>query len=304
MTAAIETQGLHRWFGDKLAVADLSLNVRRGEVFGLLGPNGAGKSTSIKMLMGLVAPNGGVGSVLDEPLGDVEARARIGFLPEHFRFHDCLNGREFLGMHARLYGMQRQQIKARIETLLARVDLLDAAHRPLREYSKGMLQRIGLAQALLNEPELVFLDEPTSGMDPLGRFMVRDIIDELRQRGTTVVLNSHLLSEVEASCDRVVFIKQGRVVHESSMHADAELEVEMTVDGCDPGLLAALAQFTSAQIERQANKIRLRVPDEEVVAQMARCAIERGHKLYGLSSRRKSLEQLFLEVMGDDQRAG
>ena len=155
--------------------------------------------------------------MLGAPIGNRETRARVGFLPEHFRFHDSLTARELLRFHGRLYGLRGPTSRPRIDRLLARVDLLDAADRPLRGYSKGMLQRAGLAQALLNDPALVFLDEPTSGLDPLGRLLVRDIMRELRDRGTSVFLNSHLLGEVEATCDRVAFVKQGRVVHD--MHA-------------------------------------------------------------------------------------
>ena len=215
--SAIATHGLRKQFGTKVAVADLSLEVSRGEAFGFLGPNGAGKTTSLKMLLGLVAPDGGSATVLGAPLGDRAVRARIGFLPEHFRFHDCLTGREFLRFHGRLYGLRGVPLDARIDDLLHRMDLADAADRAIGGYSKGMLQRIGLAQALLNEPELVFLDEPTSGLDPLGRRLVRDLIRELRARGTTVFLNSHLLGEVEATCDRVAFVKDGRVVGTMTM---------------------------------------------------------------------------------------
>src|SRR5262245_23450238 len=172
----VETHGLRKRFGDKLAVVDLSLSVGAGEVFGFLGPNGAGKTTSVKMLLGLIAPTAGEGRVLGAPLGDRRARARLGFLPEHFRFQDWLTGRELLRFHGRLYGLSGPALDARADELLGRVDLLDAAHRPIRTYSKGMMQRVGLAQALLNEPALVLLDEPTSGLDPLGRLLVRDII--------------------------------------------------------------------------------------------------------------------------------
>ena len=208
--AVVETHGLRKQFGEKVAVDDLSLTVGSGEVFGFLGPNGAGKTTSLKILLGLVEPTAGTGRVLGQPLGSRSARAKLGFLPEHFRFQEWLTGRELLHFHGRLYGLSGAALEARADELLARVDLLDAAHRPIRTYSKGMMQRVGLAQALLNEPRLVFLDEPTSGLDPLGRLMVRDIIRELRGRGTSVFLNSHLLGEVEATCDRVVFVKAAR----------------------------------------------------------------------------------------------
>ncbi|HZM28771.1 MAG TPA: ABC transporter ATP-binding protein, partial [Gemmatimonadales bacterium] len=192
----IETHRLRKRFGSKLAVADLSLTVARGEVFGFLGPNGAGKTTSLKMLLGLIEPSAGSASVLGAPLGNRLARSRVGFLPEHFRFHEWLTGRELLGFHGRLHGLSGGQLRNRIEDLLERMDLLEAGDRPVRAYSKGMMQRVGLAQALLNEPSLVFLDEPTSGLDPLGRLLVRDVIHELKAQGTAVFLNSHLLGEI------------------------------------------------------------------------------------------------------------
>ena len=174
----------------RLAVADLSLTITPGGIFGFLGPNGAGKTTSVKLLLSLVAPSGGSGTVLGEPIGHRLTRSRIGFLPEHFRFHDCLTGREFLRFHGRLYGLGGQQLDKRVDSLLERVDLVEAGDVQLRQYSKGMTQRAGIAQALLNDPDLVFLDEPTSGLDPLGRLLVRDLLRELRARGTTVFLNS------------------------------------------------------------------------------------------------------------------
>jgi ABC-2 type transport system ATP-binding protein len=302
--AVIETRALNRRFGDKTAVADLSLSVRRGEVFGFLGPNGAGKTTSLKMLLGLIAPTAGSGTVLGRPLGDRHARAKVGFLPEHFRFQDWLTGRELLRFHGRLYGMAPRAVDSRAEQLLARVDLADAAHRAISTYSKGMLQRIGLAQAMMNEPDLVFLDEPTSGLDPLGRLLVRDIIRELRAGGTTVFLNSHLLGEVEATCDRVAFLKEGRVVREMTLaDADAALDVELRIGGADAALIAGLARF-GHDVTSADGAIRMRVDDEETLPHLARWLVERGANLYRMSAARKTLEAWFLEVMGDDQRPG
>ena len=300
----IETHGLRKRFGSKLAVAELSLAVDAGEVFGFLGPNGAGKTTSLKMLLGLVRPTAGRATVLGRPIGDTLARAKVGFLPEHFRFHDWLTARELLGFHGRLYGLSGRRLADRVEALLARVDLLDAASRKLREFSKGMLQRVGLAQALLNEPALVFLDEPTSGLDPIGRLLVRDVIRELRDRGTAVFLNSHLLGEVEATCDRVVFVKQGRTIRERRLaDVDGGLEVEIRVGAVRPGLLEGLARH-GADPELRDGHVRLRVADEEALPGIARWLVERGERVYGLTARRPSLEALFLEVMGDDVRPG
>jgi ABC-2 type transport system ATP-binding protein len=301
----IDTRGLRKWFGPTLAVADLSLSVRAGEIFGFLGPNGAGKTTSIKMLLSLVHPDAGDGRVLGESLGNRAARGRIGFLPEHFRFHDCLTARELLRFHGRLYGLSGSDLEMRIDRLLARVDLIEAADRPVRGYSKGMLQRTGLAQALLNDPQLVFLDEPTSGLDPLGRLLVRDIISELRDRGTTVFLNSHLLGEVEATCDRVAFVKQGRTIHEMALGQSVDfLDLEIRVSPLDACLLQGLSAFGSAINQSSADSIRMRVESEAALPVLTRWLVERGANVYGLQPRRKSLEEWFVEVMGEDQRPG
>ncbi len=311
--SVVETRSLRKRFGDKLAVADLSLTVRRGEVFGFLGPNGAGKTTSLKMLLGLIPPTSGAATVLGAPLGDRATRARVGFLPEHFRFQDWLTGRELLRFHGRLVGLGGAALEARIDELLARVDLTDAAHRAVGTYSKGMTQRVGLAQALLNRPEVVFLDEPTSGLDPIGRLLVRDVIRELRANGTAVFLNSHLLGEVEATCDRVVFVKQGRSIHELSLAGeDSGLDVEVRLDAAGPELLSGLARFGAVEpmAPRDAAALhagvglRVRVASEASVPELARWLVGRGAALYGLHPAKKPLEAWFLEVMGEDQRPG
>jgi ABC-2 type transport system ATP-binding protein len=302
--AVIETHGLRKEFGANVAVADLSLEIRRGEVFGFLGPNGAGKTTSLKLLLGLIEPTSGGGTVLGAPLGVREARERIGFLPEHFRFHDCVTGRELLRIHGRMFGLKGQALEARIDRLLARVDLTDAADRQVRTYSKGMTQRAGLAQALINEPDIVFLDEPTSGLDPLGRVLVRGLIEEQRERGATVFLNSHLLGEVEATCDRVVFVKHGRVIHELAIGAQpARVELELRIDPCDAATLEGLSAF-GGRASVDDGIVRLALADEQNVPDVARWLVGRGVALYELRSRRKSLEEWFIEVMGEDQRPG
>jgi ABC-2 type transport system ATP-binding protein len=300
----IETRSLRRRFGPTVAVADLSLAVRRGEVFGFLGPNGAGKTTSLKLLLGLVEPGGGTGRVLGAPLGDRRARSRIGFLPEHFRFHNSLTARELLDIHGRLQGLRGPALARRIDELLARVDLQDARDRPLRQYSKGMTQRAGLAQAILHRPEIVFLDEPTSGLDPLGRLLVRDIIQELRGQGATVFLNSHLLGEVEATCDRVVFFRQGRTVHELSLaDGDGNFEVELRFTPLEESTVTALAAFGS-EITCVQERVRMRVADEQVMPELASWLVGRGLKVYELSCHRRSLEEWFVEIMGEDHRPG
>ena len=295
---ALEAQALRKDFGPKTAVRDLTLSVPRGEVFGFLGPNGAGKTTSIKMLLGLVHPTSGGGRLLGAPIGAPLARARVGYLPEHFAFHEWLRGRELLRFHGRLVGRGGASLEAEVEGLLRRVELGEAGDRCLREYSKGMKQRIGLAQALLGEPDLVFLDEPTSGLDPLGRLLVRDVIRDLKARGTTVFLNSHLLSEVEVTCDRVAFVKAGRVVREMTLGAaERDLEVELRLARVSSAVLEGLRRLARA-VREEHGRIRLRVDGEARLPEVSRWLAAQGVGLYHLAARRRSLEDVFLEVVG------
>src|SRR5512133_1754880 len=264
--SAIEARELRKEFGSQVAVRGLTLEVQRGEVFGFLGPNGAGKTTSIKMLLGLVKPTAGTASLLGRPIKDRCAREKTGFLPEHFRFHDWLSAGEFLTLHGNLYGIPHSVLEKRSAELLELVGLTDFRDKQLRTFSKGMLQRIGLAQALLNKPELVFLDEPTSGLDPVGRRLVRDIIRQLRQEGTTVFLNSHLLSEVEITCDRVAFIKHGEVLHINQVSAlmDGETSVTIRARGFRPETLVDLGRW-GRDVRAEGENIFLSLSDEEAL---------------------------------------
>ncbi len=194
-----------------VALTGLSLTVERGEIFGFLGPNGAGKTTTIKILMGLVRPTTGHAVVLGRPAGENESRRRIGFLPESPYFYDYLTAEEFLGFYGQLAGLNRAAMASRITSLLDLVGLTEARTRQLRKFSKGMLQRIGLAQALIHDPELVILDEPMTGLDPVGRKQVRDLILNLRDRGKTVFFSTHILPDVEMICDRVGMVMKGRL---------------------------------------------------------------------------------------------
>jgi ABC-2 type transport system ATP-binding protein len=301
---AIETRALRKEFGGHVAVDDLWLQVPRGEVFGFLGPNGAGKTTSIKMLLGLVAPTSGDARLLGAPLGDHQVRSRVGFLPEHFRFHDCLTARELLRLHGRLQGLRGRPLERQIDRLLTRVDLSDVDHLYLRQFSKGMLQRAGLAQALIANPELVFLDEPTSGLDPLGRVLVRELIEELRDGGTTVFLNSHLLGEVEATCDRVIFVKRGSVVREMSLKEPEQIvTAELRIDRLDSATLEGLQAF-GRDVQLDGGTVTLRMDSEAAMPDIARWLVGQGIGIHALGTRRKSLEQWFIEVMGEDQGPG
>jgi ABC-2 type transport system ATP-binding protein len=298
---AIKTLGLRKVFGQKVAVEGLTLEVRRGEIFGFLGPNGAGKSTSVKMLLGLVTPTAGDAWTLGSPVGDTDVRRRIGFLPEHFRFYDWLTSEELLNVHGRLYGMTHARLRERIPALLDLVGLSEHPRKRLREFSKGMLQRIGLAQALLNEPELIILDEPTSGLDPAGRRLVRDIIKAQRERGAAVLLNSHLLGEVEVTCDRVAFIKHGRVLESRRLDALAagETRVRLRAQNMNGDALAGLSRWASS-VNPNGDHVTLTVPNKDVLPEIARYVIGRGADLYELTPERKSLEDLFLEIVGTE----
>jgi ABC-2 type transport system ATP-binding protein len=303
-TYTIETSHLRKEYSRKVAVADLDLQVGQGEVFGFLGPNGAGKTTSIKMLLGLAKPTSGEARLLGQPIGDPHSRSRVGFLPEHFRFHDWLTGVEFLDLHAQLYDVSEADRQQRIPLLLKRVGLEEHATKKLRGYSKGMLQRIGLAQTLLNRPAVVFLDEPTSGLDPIGRILVRDIIRELRAEGTTVFLNSHLLSEVEITCDRVVFIKHGAVVKAVALkeieQGATQVQIRMGASIADRAELErGLAQFGS-EVRVDTDHIHLTVAHQQVLPELARWLIGQGIDLYELKPQRISLEEMFLQIVGSD----
>lgn len=299
--ATIETEQLRKVFGDHAAVKGLTLQVAQGEVFGFLGPNGAGKTTSIKMLLGLVAPTSGKAYLLGAPIGDRATLARVGFLPEHFRFQDWMTAGEFLGLHGELLGMNGQTLKARRDELLERVGLTPFRNKQLRTFSKGMLQRIGLAQALLNHPALVFLDEPTSGLDPLGRRLVRDVVHELRNEGTCVFLNSHLLSEIEVTCDRVAFIQHGEVVRVldlATLNGNQSV-VTIRASGLTSELVAEMTRWGS-DIQFNGEQLTLTVHSEASIPEINRYLVTRGASVFAISPSRVSLEDIFIETVGKD----
>jgi ABC-2 type transport system ATP-binding protein len=248
-----------------------------------------------------VRSSNGSGTLLGKPLGDPGTRARIGFLPEHFRFHDWLTAVEFLNLHADLYRMPVDQKKLRTGELLELVGLLPHSQKKLREFSKGMLQRIGLAQALLNQPELVILDEPTSGLDPVGRRLVRDIIRDLRQNGTTVFLNSHLLSEVEITCDRVAFIKQGEIIRTSSLQGlmEGELSVDVRVRNLSETAFEGLKLLSLSQ-RQDGEHLSLTLSSEVDLPAVNRYLVQQGADVYALRPQHVSLEELFIQIVGTD----
>jgi len=298
---AISTRALRKVFSGKVAVRNLTLEVPRGEVFGFLGPNGAGKSTSVKMMLGLVFPTSGEAQILGCPAGDVKTRRRIGFLPEHFRFYDWLTPAELLKLHGRLYGIAHAELRERVATLLDLVELTPHHDKRLRDFSKGMLQRIGLAQALLNEPDLIFLDEPTSGLDPGGRRLVRDIIRAQRDRGATVLLNSHLLGEVEITCDCVAFIKNGEVVETRKLNGAMEEQtgVSLRAGNLTADVVNGLSQW-ALSVRQESECLMLSVTSGAVLPEIVRYLVAKGADVYEVTPRKISLEERFLEIVGND----
>lgn len=298
---AIQTQHLRKEFGRTVAVQGLTLEVPRGEVFGFLGPNGAGKTTSIKMLLSLVAPTSGEARLLGRPISDRRIRRQVGFLPEHFRFHDWLTAEEFLALHGRLFGMDEDELQRRIPDLLDLVGLLPFRRAQLRTFSKGMLQRVGLAQAIIHGPDLVILDEPTSGLDPVGRRLVRDIIQDLRRRGTTVFLNSHFLSEIEITCDRVAFIKRGEVVQTSNLDElmEAETVVQIRGRGLSEGVVAGLRRW-GQDVACSDGEVRVRMTDPDAVADMTRFLVAQGVDVLALTPIHPTLEDVFVRIVGSE----
>lgn len=302
----IETRDLRKTYGDLVAVKGLNLAVDAGEVFGFLGPNGAGKTTTVKMLLGLVHPTSGEALVLGHRPGETRAMARIGFLPEHFRFPPWLTAYNFLDMHGQLYGLSSAERHARIPILLERVGLGGRSRSRLGEFSKGMQQRVGLAQALLNRPSLVFLDEPTSGLDPVGRYEVREIIRELRSQGVTVFLNSHYLSEVEVTCDRVAIVKGGRLVRIGTLDelTAGTSTIEIRASDLTDALLAGLSRWGQVRVtddgSNGSQRLLLDVPNEKVLPLVASYLVQGGAQLFALAPQRPSLEELFLRVMSEE----
>jgi ABC-2 type transport system ATP-binding protein len=295
---AIDVRGLRKTYGRKVALYDIDLRVDRGEVFGFLGPNGAGKTTTVKILLGLVRPTSGSATLFGRPAGDPEARRSIGYLPENFRFHDWMTGAGLLDFHGRLAGLSVAERRERIPRVLEQVGLTGRGSDRIRGYSKGMTQRVGLAQAILHEPDLVLLDEPTSALDPVGRREVRDLIRSLRARGMTVFLNSHLLSEVEMVCDRVAIVDRGRVVRSGRLEdlIGGVPELRVTVDRIDEPLLDLL-QGCGQVLSVNGQTVTLGVADLEVGPRVAEALVRGGYLLYGLVPSHETLEDVFMGLV-------
>ena len=310
--AAIEIQGLTKdyragfWKKRSIRALDsLSLEVEAGEVFGLLGPNGAGKTTTLKLLMRMIFPTSGTARLLGAPIEDTDVHRGVGYLPEAPYFYDYLTAREFLEYCGQLFGQSRAERRGRVGALLEQVGIAASADNALRHFSRGMLQRVGIAQALINDPELVFLDEPMLGLDPVGRHEVRRIIEGLREAGKTVCFSTHILSDVESLCDRVAILNQGRLHGLGQLDEILKLETpmqEVLLGGSTAGLRPAVEALGAAVTVRgTGSRLTVLVPPERLHDVLG-LAQKGGAQVVSVSPQRISLEDYFFETFGTSKQ--
>ncbi|MGE5543825.1 MAG: ABC transporter ATP-binding protein [Bacillota bacterium] len=296
----IETFNLTKLYARKPGCRDICLSVPKGQVFGFLGSKGAGKSTVVKTLLGLLKPTDGHALILGCPPGDKRVRRKIGFLPEHLRFQDWLSGQELLEFHGAMYGMERRYLKQRIPAVLEIVSLRGREKERIKSYSKDMQQRLGIASALLPDPELIFLDEPSSDLDPIGRKEVRDIIRNLRSQSKTVFLNSHLLSEVEMTCDQVAFIKQGMILDQgkiSNFTAGKRL-ISIRYEGS--ARILELIREMSQEVCVENDRVWVTVASGDRIPDLAAIVVQNGGKLFEMTTSSYSLEDVLNNIIGED----
>jgi ABC-2 type transport system ATP-binding protein len=285
------------------AVEDLTLSATEGEIFGFVGPNGAGKTTTIKMLMGLIFPTRGRAFIFDAPIPSDTAKKRIGYLPENPAYYEFLSGLEAMRFFAQLAEVPSSEVDRRSKGLLERVGLADAADRQIRKYSKGMLQRLGIAQALVADPAFVILDEPMSGLDPLGRKEVRDLILELKQQGKTVFFSTHILTDVETLCDRMAVIMHGRLRDVGKLGDLISAKVRSTevtadLDGGDASALSG-----GRLLARDGTRVTVVFDDENEADAAVRVVVTSGARLIALTRHRETLEDFFLRRLGEGPAA-
>ncbi len=299
MTAApaIQTRDLTKRYGAVSALTGLTMEVPRGEIFGFLGPNGAGKTTAVKLLLGLTRPTAGEAWVLGRPVGDREVRRRIGYLPEMFRYQDWLSAREVLALHCELAGLPRNRWADEIDEALTTVGLAARANDRVGTFSKGMQQRLGLAVALLGRPDLIFLDEPTSALDPIGRHDVREIIRQVRARGTTIFLNSHLLSEVELVCDRVAVVDRGRVIALGTIPeiVGETRSVRLRLENPDSAIEAVLQRHGA--VERSNGWYIVREIWPGAIPELVTDVVRAGGRILAVEPGQPTLEDRFLQLL-------
>ncbi|HSF19192.1 MAG TPA: ABC transporter ATP-binding protein [Vicinamibacteria bacterium] len=282
------------------ALDHLDLTVEEGEIFGLIGPNGAGKTTTLKLLMGLVFPTEGEATILGRAIDDPSMKAEIGYLPEHPYFYDYLTGRELLDYFGRLFGIPSEQRKRRIEELLDRVGIAEAADVALRKYSKGMTQRLGIAQALINRPKLVFLDEPMSGLDPMGRREMTGIIRELRESGATVFFCSHVLPDVEQLCDRIAILNRGKLVEVGPLTEILDVSVnavDVVVENLSGGLESELTS-SARSVRRTGDRCQVALSTRAELDALLPRILSDGARLVSVNPVRETLEDHFVREVG------
>ncbi|MEE9505424.1 MAG: ABC transporter ATP-binding protein [Thermodesulfobacteriota bacterium] len=303
MNTAIEVNHLTKDYVNVRALDKLSLEVRQGECFGLLGPNGAGKTTLMKILLNLISPSSGSVKIFNQPVKNENIREKIGYLPERVMIYGFLKGNEFLDYQGKLYGMDPARRKRRIEECLKVVGMREERSRKIEEYSKGMVQRIGLAQALLNEPELLLLDEPAAGLDPISNKEIRDVLLKLKEAGVTIFINSHLLSEIEMTCDRVAILHRGHLVkmgNKQELTSKEEL-IELQVEGINDMLIQKLSEVSS-QLQSEGDLITLTPKHAEAISTIPEIVINRGGKLLSLTTRTESLEDIFYRLIKEEEK--
>ncbi|MBA2335538.1 MAG: ABC transporter ATP-binding protein [Blastocatellia bacterium] len=284
------------------ALDDLSLTVKSGQIFGFLGGNGAGKTTTIKILMSLLFPTSGSARILGRDISDVKMRSSIGYCPENPYFYDYLTARELLNYFGELFSLNSAKRKSKTEELLTKVGLQEKDwDKQLRKFSKGMLQRVGLAQSLVNEPRIVFLDEPMSGLDPMGRREIRELIAGLREKGTTVFMSTHILSDVEALCDEVAILRNGKLaatgkLDELLARDGQSRSFEITIAGVSiQEIRGELGQVSGADISEKANGVSVEVTDENDIERIINISRKVGGKLISVQPVKQSLEELFVK---------
>lgn len=285
-----------------VALDNLSLEIEKGEIFGYLGPNGAGKTTTFKLLVGLLHPTSGDAFLLGDNIKDIDSRRKIGFLPEQSYFYDYLTAQEILDFYCQLYNLSKKERKKRVVSLLELVGLTQAASVQLRKFSRGMLQRIGVAQALINEPELVIFDEPMSGLDPIGRKSMRDVILRLKTDGKTVIYSSHILSDVEKICDRIAILSKGKLRSVGKLDellGGRKQIFEMCIEGLDEISKAKIETLASDTVERNGRLI-VNISDETALKEAQNIVIQQDAKLVSLIPRTESLEELFAKKMEEE----
>jgi ABC-2 type transport system ATP-binding protein len=297
------------------ALKGISLQIEEGEVFGILGPNGAGKTTLIKILMGLIRPSSGRAEILNQPIGQQALRRRLGYLPEHHRFPGYLTGHQALDYYGRLAGMSGSEIRAREGEVLDRVGMKEWANTQIRNYSKGMSQRLGLAQAMIHDPEIYFLDEPTDGVDPVGRIEIREVLKALADKKKTVFINSHLLQEVELVCERVAIVTQGEILKTGTMKEITERrpQVHLVVSQSCEAIRSKITSIMGADYGREAIdptgngkevKITLNADDNGKVDQVVDLIRNEKYSLRAMERVRLTLEEAFLEAVGETRQVG